>query len=269
MYEVLEISLANVRRLYDYHLRNLFEANFNLKGFAYPWLISSHTWKKGEKVLDVGAAYSPMPIHLQQTYGCEVWCADDFGLISAEPFWQRNQSPSEYIAAHPEIKFVLERLGDQEKSSLPAGTFDTIYSVSTLEHVPYEPTPAVWQHMDTLLKPGGEMLHTIDLPFPSNFGLKGLLKVFILELFFPILPRSMKIKHFIVSPKTYRNIALRAIHVRYKTSKELSILNMALNPDILQENYIQGLFRIMKDKMENYPYLRKGSLLIRLKKGLE
>jgi hypothetical protein len=41
---------------------------------------------------------------------------------------------------------------------------------------------------------------------------------------------------------------------------------MALNPDILAEEYAHGLNRILKDGAANYKYQRNGSLLIHLRK---
>jgi SAM-dependent methyltransferase len=266
MYEVLEISLANVRRLYEYNQNSVFGSGLGIKGFDNPWVVSSHAWQKGEKVLDVGGAYSRLPIHLQQTYGCEVSVADDFGLNSNEPFWLRDKTPQEHFDAHPEIKFVLERLGDRKKSYLPENSFDVIYSVSVLEHVPGEMLAAVWQHMDALLKPGGEMIHAIDMDFPSNFGLSGMAKVLVMDWFFAVMPSSLRTKHFRISPLTYTRMAFRALHLPAPRTRALDPFNMALNPDIFTEGYQFGLNRIVNDKIHNYRYQREGSLLIRLRK---
>lgn len=150
-YQLLEASLADLDRLYKFKQEDLFNAEFSLKGFDYPWIVKSHSWKPGEKVLDVGAAYSPLPIHLQSSFGCEMWVADDFGMNSNDPFWTRNASPQEHIAKYPNVKFVFERLGDPASSSLPAGYFDVVYSASVLEHVPTKYICKVWRHLDLLL----------------------------------------------------------------------------------------------------------------------
>ncbi len=267
MYEILEVCLASVRDLYEYHQKGIYGTNFdNLKGVQYPWVLSNHAWRQGEKVLDVGAAYSPLPLHIQETYGCEVWGVDDFGLGSNEPYWTRSQSPQEYIAAHPQIKYVLERLGDPGRSTLPEGAFDLVYSASTLEHIPGDRLPAAWKHMDQLLRPGGEMLHAVDIPFPSNFGVPGMAKVWLMDWFFAIMPRHLKTKHYLISPKTYARLAFQAIGVHFKPGKNLSMLNMALNPDVFVEGYQHGYHRIVKDGNKNYRFERKGSLNIHLRK---
>ena len=244
----------------------MFGANFNIKGFDYPWLISSRSWEKGENVLDVGGAYSPLYNHLQKEYGSNVWVVDDFGVDSDEDYWKRGRSPQEHIAAHPEIRYVLERIGNPEKSSLPEGFFDVVYSISTLEHVPGRMLRSVWQHMDLLLKPGGEMLHAVDVPFQTNFGISGMLKVQVMDWFFPCMPKSIRHKHFRISPRTYARLALSALGVRAPRLKNLAMVNMAINPDIFVDGYQHGYNRIVKDKAVNYRFQREGILLIRLRK---
>lgn len=266
MYQILEASLADLSRLYQFMLADLFKANFSLKGFDYPWLLTIRRWQAGEKVLDVGAAYSPLPIHIQRTYGCEVWVADDFGLESGEAFWTRSHSPHEHIAQHPEVKYVLERLGNPQKSSLPSGYFDVIYSLSALEHVPTELAPAVWRHMDSLLKPGGEMLHAIDLSFPSNGGVKKLLLAALFDALYPLAPQGIRQKRSMSTPRAYVRMACQALGIPSPSGKDLSVWRMCLDPDILSENPDFGLHRIRKDKMTDYRYQRAASLLLRLKK---
>jgi hypothetical protein len=213
MYEILEVSLATLSRLYQFKQQDAFHVNFNIKGFDYPWLVTARPWKAGERVLDVGAAYSPLPVHLHKTFGCEMWAVDDFGG-SEDPFWQRYTSPQAYIEQHPERRFVLERLGDPQHSSLEPGYFDVIYSASVLEHVPASAQAAVWQHMDALLKPGGEMLHAVDVVFPSNAGLKKVLLTMLYDTFYGLLPRAMRQQRVFATPKSYARWACNTLGVR-------------------------------------------------------
>jgi ubiquinone/menaquinone biosynthesis C-methylase UbiE len=267
MYQVLEASLAKVSRLYEYLVNSAYGADFdNLKGFGQPWILAARDWQKGERVLDVGGAYSDLPIYLQQTYGCEVWVADDFGLDVQDAQWTRGRSPQEHIAAHPNIKYVLERVGPVKRSSLPEGTFDVVYSLSALEHAGSQQTPAVWMHMHRLLKPGGELLHEIDITFPSNAGLKGLLRAWAFDLLFPLLPLSFRNRHSISTPLAYLRTAFRSLGIPARPTGNLSALNMALDPDILAEAYKHGLYRLTRDHEKDYRYQRVGALLIHVKK---
>lgn len=266
MYEVVEVSLATVSRLYDYYLRGVHAAKFNLKGFDYPWLIESRQWQKGERVLDVGGAYSELPLYLQREFGCEVWVVDDFGLLEGETFWTRGRSPHEHITQHPEVRFVLERVGDPARSSLPLNYFDVVYSLSTLEHVPQVLMKNVWKHMDALLKSGGEMLHAVDVSFPSNRGLKGVVKGMVLDTIWRELTAHQRMHCCKVTPKAFVRFAFDALHIHFRLGRNLSVLNMTLNPDILTESYETGINRIVKDGKQDYRYQRRGSLLIHIRK---
>ncbi len=266
MYEVIEISLGNISRLYSYIQRNLYGANFGLKGFDNPWLLESHAWKTGEKVLDVGAAYSTIPSTLAGNYGVEVWAVDDFGMSVNDPFWTRNRSPQEFIDNHPEVKYVIERLGNPQKSSLPLGYFDVIYSISALEHVPLTMTPAVWKHMDLLLKPGGVMLHSVDLSFPSNGGLIKVFEGWLFDTLYGFVPSRIRLRYIFTTPKSYVRLVLNCLGVSYRIPRILDVWNMVLNPDIITEDYDHGLNRIVKDKIIDYKYQRVASLLIKVQK---
>ncbi len=266
MYEVVEVSLAKVSRLYDYYLRGVYAAKFNIKGFDYPWLIESRQWHKGERVLDVGGAYSELPLYLQREFGCEVWVVDDFGLLEGDTFWTRGRSPHEHIAQHPEVRYVLERVGDPEKSSLPLNYFDVVYSLSTLEHVPQALMKNVWRHMDALLKPGGEMLHAVDVSFPSNRGLWGIVRGIVFDAIWWSLPTRWRTRFCLATPKAFARFAFDALRIHFRLGRDLSVLNMTLNPDILTESYETGINRIVKDRMQDYRYRRVGSLLIRIRK---
>jgi hypothetical protein len=265
-YQLLEASLADLDRLYKYKLESSFKADFSLKGFDYPWVLNSRCWKPDEKVLDVGAAYSPLPVHLQTTFGCEMWVADDFGMNSNDPFWMRNASPQEHVAKYPDVKFVFERLGNPASSSLPVGYFDVVYSASVLEHVPAQLIGKVWKHLDLLLKPGGEMLHAIDIPFPSNGGVKKMLFALGFDTFYSIFTKEFKARHFLSTPIACARLACAELGVTAHLGEALSALNMSLNPVILTENAASGLRRITQDKMTSFHYSRVGSLMLRFKK---
>lgn len=266
MYKILELSLATVSRLYDYYLRGVHGAKFNLKGFDYPWLIESRQWQTGERVLDVGGAYSELPSYLHNQFDCEVWVVDDFGLLEGDLFWTRGRSPHEHIAQHPEVRYVLERVGDVQKSSLPLNYFDVVYSLSTLEHVPQTLMKSVWKHMDDLLKPGGEMLHAVDVAFPSNRGLWGVIRGVVFDMLWWALPDRVRTRFCLATPKAFARLAFDTLGIRFRPGRDLSVWNMVLNPDILTESYETGINRIVKDNMRDYRYRRHGSLLLRMQK---
>jgi Methyltransferase domain len=266
MFELLELSLADTQRFYEYKQNCSLELGFGLKGFDYGWLLASHEWKPADKILDVGGAYSELPVHIQQAFGCETWVVDDFGIAENDPFWTRNKSPQEYIAQRPQIKYVLERVGDPRNTSLPEGYFDIVYSVSVLEHVPAELTPAVWRHLGQLVKLGGELVHAIDIPFPSNGGLSKMLKATLFDTFLALVPANYRQTHFMATPKNYVNLVYHSLAMHGPVDHGLNVWRMSLDPEIMTEGFEYGYHRIMKDHIENYRHQRTGSLLIRLKK---
>jgi 2-polyprenyl-3-methyl-5-hydroxy-6-metoxy-1,4-benzoquinol methylase len=267
LYEVVEIAFADAPRSLRYKLDDAFGAGFDLKGFDYPWIIHSRTWRDSDKVLDVGAGYSMLPIHLADHYGCEVWAVDDFGSSSEEEFWKRNKEPQEHIKKHPQVRFAVERLGAINDSSLPQEYFDCIYSASTLEHVPEHLADQVWRHMHHLLKPGGEMVHAVDMKFPSNRGLFSFLKATMLDVFGFILPKSYRTTNLYYTPKTYLARVGSAIGTRIAVRKwNVGALRMVLDPGIVIEPLDWAYNRVVKDRLTDVPFLRVTSLLIHLKK---
>jgi len=267
MYDEIEIAFADAPRLLRYKLDDVFGAEFSLKGFDYPWILQSRKWRNSDKVLDVGAGYSMLPVHIADNYGCEVWALDDFGESSDEQFWKRNKEPREHIAKYPQIKYVLERLGNVDQSSLPINYFDCIYSASTLEHVPTPMAKQVWSHMDKLLKPGGEMLHAVDLKLPSHRGLMSLLKATLIDAFGILVPKFYMTANLYYTPSAYLSVVSSAIDTRISTRKwRVGFLRMVLDPEIVFEPLDWAYNRIVKDDLTEIPFLRVTSLLIHIKK---
>jgi len=266
-YRVMELTLADAAKLVDWKQAGVVGAGFGLKGFDYPWIATSRNWGQDEAILDVGAGYSPLPAHLAAEHGCEMWAVDDFGLGSDEPFWQRGQDPKEYIESKPEINYVLERLGDPQTSTLPSGYFDCIYSASTLEHVPNELIQPVWRHMDQLLKPGGEMLHAIDIKLPTHRGLLSLGKALTLDLLGPLIPSDYRIANAYYTPKSYLRHVSNEIELESSASRSnIGLINMVLNPKIVLEPLDWVFNRMVKDGYKDVPIIRVTSLLIHLRK---
>ncbi|MGD8822803.1 MAG: class I SAM-dependent methyltransferase [Anaerolineales bacterium] len=270
MYTIKEIGLADNRRLVQYNVDEVFGSKFYLKGFEYPWILSSREWKAGEKILDVGAAYSPLPIHIADTYDCQVWAVDDFGSASDDEFWLRNQNPQEHIQAYPQVKYVMERLGDPAASSLPEGFFDCIYSASTLEHVPKTYSASVWRHMDQLLKPGGCMLHAIDIGLRTTRGVLSIAKSLLLEWLGPLLPPNLKASYSMHTPRLYAYNAFHALGLNARPIRSLpNALQAAIQPEIMLESPKTFYHRVVKDNLTPATMARRIALLLHLEKHPE
>lgn len=174
---LLDIGWAKIDNLYDYiekFKKNIKDENtFGLKSFGNGLVEDKISNLKSDfrlKVLDVGGGYNTLTTELCKKYNCESWLVDDFGLNSDEEFWLRSKEPRIHAENNNLVKYIFERVGDEKKSTLPTEYFDIIYSISVLEHIPIISLAGVFDHMITLLKPGGRMIHAIDLNkhnFPS------------------------------------------------------------------------------------------------------
>jgi SAM-dependent methyltransferase len=268
-YKLIEAALADTPRLLDYKLNSEIEIHLNIKSFNYAWVLNSVEWTDQLRVLDVGAGYSRFPSYIANTYGCEVWAVDDFGLIEEGAFWERNQDPKQFIDNHPEVRYIIGRVGTPQLDELPEDYFDLIYSASALEHVPESEIERVWKHMDRLLKPGGKMIHGLDIAFPTSRGLKHILLAVLFDFFYPLIPLRLRLRFAYETPKSYLRQVFRVIQISGKKRlNNLGVVNMVINSEIVTEPIDHTYNRMVKDGMSEARYYRMGSLLIRLDKKL-
>jgi hypothetical protein len=139
---------------------------WGIKAHNRPWIEEFGNFAKGQKILEVGGAYSLLPKYLAEKYDLEAWVGDDFGQTFQDSIWSRWGDPHEYAQKHPSTHYVFELFGTFSKK-YPDSYFDRIFSVSTLEHIPMENMLDVFKDMHRCLKPGGRQLHTIDIPTKS------------------------------------------------------------------------------------------------------
>jgi ubiquinone/menaquinone biosynthesis C-methylase UbiE len=141
---------------------------WGIKGHNYPWILANVDFVKGGKVLDVGGAYSLLPVIINERCGTEVWVVDDFGVESEELIWSRWGDRERQKARYPNVNYVFERLGNVSATSLEKEYFDVIYSVSALEHIPSSQMKSVFDHMLYILKPDGLLVHCVDVSLCSS-----------------------------------------------------------------------------------------------------
>lgn len=174
MRTLVSASLARVSELFRYKSQGFDLPPFpgyssdqwGIKAHNRPWIEEAGRFEAGQRVVEVGGAYSRLPELLGDRYGVEPWIADDFGMESDEPMWARWGDPRELPARFPEVHYVFRRAGDFAPE-LPDASFDRVFSVSTLEHIPDSERPRVLMDMHRLLAPGGLELHTIDIPIQT------------------------------------------------------------------------------------------------------
>jgi SAM-dependent methyltransferase len=166
-------EFATVQQLFEYKERGLplkpfpgySDDQWGIKAHNRPWIDVAGAFRRGERIVEVGGAYSLLPEYLAEKYGTESWIIDDFGGYSKETdLWQRWGNPDEWVRQHPTVKYVKKPMGFFDPE-IPDNYFDCVFSVSTLEHIPEKLWPAVLKDMLRITKPGGRHLHAIDIPY--------------------------------------------------------------------------------------------------------
>lgn len=140
---------------------------WGIKAHNRPWIEDRGQFSKGQKIIEVGGAYSLLPKYLSEKYELEAWIGDDFGIDSEEEEnWSRWGNPILLPERYPMIKYVFKKFGFFSPE-FPDKYFDKIFSVSTLEHIPDRHRLSVFQDMHRCLNNGGMELHTIDIGIPN------------------------------------------------------------------------------------------------------
>ncbi len=116
------------------------------KRWEYPWALEQAELRAGERVLDAGCGRSIFPLYLAAA-GMDVTALDldlDDGL--ARPLGLRvDWAP-----------------GDLTEMPLPDQTFDAVFCISVIEHLPDASIPRAVAELHRVLKPGGRLLLTTD-----------------------------------------------------------------------------------------------------------
>ncbi len=170
MLTLTHASLATTEQLFRYKSSGFKLDEFpgytpdqwGIKAHNRPWIEAAGNFSSGQSVMEMGGAYSLLPKYLGDKYGVEAWIGDDFGAESDDEMWSRWGDPHALPEKYPTVKYVFEPMGKFDEQ-YPNGYFDCVFSVSTLEHIPYEHRLDVFRDMNRCLKPGGRQLHSIDL----------------------------------------------------------------------------------------------------------
>jgi SAM-dependent methyltransferase len=159
-YPVAPLSYGTVRDYCDSydHLRPLATACGDLKDLQRPWMLKAilaSVGSRGARLLEIGAG-EPLVADLLRRSGHEVWVVDPYDGSGNGP-----RDFAKFRLLYPGLKFVRE-VFTESTSALTPGSFDCIYSISVLEHVP---SPELVRAMDGVrkfLKPDGVSIHAVD-----------------------------------------------------------------------------------------------------------
>lgn len=125
------------------------QSNISLKGIQDGWTLRELSGVTDKRVMEVGGGNSRI---LTQLKGNKLWNVDKFEGI--------GQGPTE-ILEQDGVKVVKAFMGEYSES---VPQVDIIFSISVIEHIPFEGYGDTFMDMARCLAPGGTMVHTVDLP---------------------------------------------------------------------------------------------------------
>jgi SAM-dependent methyltransferase len=137
-----------------------FQPNNTIRSFEYPWAFHATPIRQGLRVLEIGGGLSGFQFVLSRL-GCDVVNVDP-GMDARGRGWPVDQVSMTRLNRAFRTSVMLHRtfLND---APLEEGTFDRVFSISVLEHVPADEMPGIVKRAYNLLKPGGMLVVTVDL----------------------------------------------------------------------------------------------------------
>ncbi|HET7321899.1 MAG TPA: class I SAM-dependent methyltransferase [Longimicrobiaceae bacterium] len=116
------------------------------KRWEYPWALERADLEPGSRVLDAGSGDSIFPIYLAR-HGYRVTAVD---LAFSGTLDALHGVDVDYVRA------------DLTSLPQPDESFDAVFCISVIEHLPEGRIPFAMQQMRRVLKPGGRLLLTTD-----------------------------------------------------------------------------------------------------------
>jgi SAM-dependent methyltransferase len=154
-----ETSYATVR---DYcesldHLPQITGLDGDLKNVQRPWAVKAllRSLPLPARILEIGGG-EPIVSGFLNELGYDVTLVDPYdGFGNGPTEYER------YVETFPNVKIVRGYLEPQMQAFAP-GTFDAIFSVSVLEHLPMEAAEKCFRAIGEFLAPGGASIHCFE-----------------------------------------------------------------------------------------------------------
>lgn len=136
------------------------QPNTTNRTFEYPWAISVRPIWQGMRVVEIGGGLSGFQFALSKM-GCEVTNIDP-GMKAAGRGWPCDAKTIARMNRAFGTNVTLQNT-TIEHANLPSDSFDRAFSISVLEHMPDAEIENVVGELYRILKPGGELILTVDL----------------------------------------------------------------------------------------------------------
>ena len=137
-----------------------YQGNSSTRIYEFPWVYHSVRPTSGMRVLEIGGALSGLQFVLART-GSEIHNVDPFINYGGSEYGSGPEKRHAQLnrAFKTDVKLYKSTLSDANIE----GTFDVIYSVSTLEHIPPDALKETLTFARRLLNPDGRIVLTVDL----------------------------------------------------------------------------------------------------------
>ncbi|MCU0448780.1 MAG: class I SAM-dependent methyltransferase [Bernardetiaceae bacterium] len=271
-----QLRWGTVTELMQFHDAGIPFADWGIKGHNRPFILATVPFKPGQTVVEIGGAYSELPQHIARQFGCQVHVIDDFGVESGEAeMWSRWGQREELEQKNPDVKYIFDRAGNFGSTVIPQNFYDVVFSVSTIEHIPETAMAGVFRHMEAMLKPGGLMVHCIDLQIPLKLhrgpGLQSLLAGTLgYWLYFAAAtPFASAAKPQLKTLRGWKSFLRQTFGSQFRSAPGLQVegaVSSSLNSDIVLEP-MEIMYKIYPPKNQTKFYRRKGTFVMVLRKS--
>lgn len=158
-YSCAEVGYATVNDFVDSRriMPDICGLNGDLKNVQRAWMIKAilGTVPIGSQLLEIGAG-EPITAGLLTQLGYDVTIVDPYDGSGNGPL-----DYEQYVKNYSGVT-IIRGYFDETLTQLKAHSFDAIYSISVLEHIPAEKAMALAQTTFSFLKEGGRNIHAID-----------------------------------------------------------------------------------------------------------
>ncbi len=133
--------------------------------WEYPFAILSAELQPGMKCVDVGCGMTAFTIYLKDVAECEVVGVDPDMFRSGIKY--KGHGVSLEFIKKTGLKIIRASM---EKIPLPPNSFDRVFCLSVMEHLPSDIAKRGMQEIARILKPGGRAIITVDVNMFSEIS---------------------------------------------------------------------------------------------------
>lgn len=139
------------------HLSQITGWDGDLKNVQRPWAVKTllRALPPPARLLEIGGG-EPIVSGFLNELGYDVTLVDPY-----DGFGNGPTDYEKYVGLFPNVKIVRGYLEPKMQTFAP-GSFDAIFSVSVLEHLPAEAAQKCFQAIEEFLAPGGASIHCFD-----------------------------------------------------------------------------------------------------------